>query len=597
MANHGDDPCLLPLVNPPDESGGAGSSAPRGSRHPGSAKLRHRNLKIQAWKSLHAAKRPLTRDEEVKLIDHADAEWEEIKKDPVREASWKRWNRDAADASRAAPPPLADDSAPARAEWTPLWGQRPEHRAHPLEMTALAADLQELANPPSAAAASQLRLQEQLLISKPRPRTALRTEPSGGGWPDIVGCACQEMKNICRRHGVLREHELQELEGLTARLNSWVGALGRKRVDQVESFVLLRNKSDARDCSIFMLSDARFGGAGGRAQMYACCSLRGREETRYSIPDVPFDIRVRSSAGACRLGGTWRNLWFKTSDELALSLVRTCPGDQWAIIPLTTVPALDTNSLLDEVVTGCHDEFIPARRAPKVRPPGLLRAEQEVLRLARGGTYERPSDEGALEDSDEEMGALEGAFEGALEESDEDIDCGSDVAVAFEDAEAFVAEADAESSGVDDDVDVDGSPLELHGDGEAGDHGDSGVELATASPAPPSPAEAARNCTIEAGEVRCTLSPWCDWGVLGIYETLPREEPPERRNKHSLRCQLHKHSCNVLRSMNKWSLDQMLLWLCSGEFPCPNSRGERLRLSALHRGSFEEVAGPPLDDC
>ena len=149
MANNGHDPCLLPLVNPPGESGGAGSSAPRRSRHPGSAKLRHRNLKVQAWKRLHAPKRSLTKDEEVQLIHQANAEWRELAEDPVRLASWQQYNRDAADASRAAPPPLADDSAPARAEWTPLWGQRPEHRAHPLEMTtlaaSLAADVQELA--------------------------------------------------------------------------------------------------------------------------------------------------------------------------------------------------------------------------------------------------------------------------------------------------------------------------------------------------------------------------------------------------------------------------------------------------------------------
>ena len=132
------------------------------NNHLGSAKLRHRNLKVKAWKSTHAATRALTDDEHKRLVDSADREWARIEADPAMLAIWRGFKATNAKPKRQRL--QQDQPAP---EWAPLWGQEPGHATHPINLESLAA-YGGNADCDDGAAAERRRKRDVISIDRPR---------------------------------------------------------------------------------------------------------------------------------------------------------------------------------------------------------------------------------------------------------------------------------------------------------------------------------------------------------------------------------------------------------------------------------------------
>ena len=287
----GDDPvlCLAPLADSDVAPHAGGLRGGRLSRHGGSAKLRHRNNKLRAFKEVHAPTRPLTREELDACVAAADAEWSLVCSDPEQFDAWVSLTRCSKAGGRSLEA-LAD-----RQEnmYAPLWMEGAERRClvSPEEIAKLGSrgDDGGVASPHETATASGK------FVDVARKRTAA----DGDGWWPLLGCHTRE-KNVCRTHGAISAHMANQLDGLVALFNAWMMSIGKQSANTVDHFALLHS-GDGRHKRIVMLSDCVWS---PRCQIFTRCHLPTVDRDTFSVmPAFPFRFTIGASRGSCRLGG------------------------------------------------------------------------------------------------------------------------------------------------------------------------------------------------------------------------------------------------------------------------------------------------------
>ena len=165
-------------------------------------------------------------------------------------------------------------------------------------------------------------------------------------------------------------------------INSWVQSLGRARVDRVNDFVWFHTCKRSADGKPFdrvcLLSDAVYKTV---AQYFALCCLPDTDATCFDPPSVlPYRFRSGFEESTFRMRGCQETLCTRTSDELAMDLLRDA-GSDWQLFPLQCEPDCRSASLLDCIVTGVLEAVpIPVvdTRAFREQARAL---EQQVLRL------------------------------------------------------------------------------------------------------------------------------------------------------------------------------------------------------------------------
>ena len=190
------------------------------------------------------------------------------------------------------------------------------------------------------------------LLIKTAPR---RTTRGGHGWGPIWGCVCK-VQNVCRIHR--REDGEDEMrqqldETLLPLISSWVQSLGRARVDRVNDFVLFHTCKRSADGKPFdrvcLLSDAVYKPI---AQYFTLCCLPDTDATCFDPPSVlPYRLRIAFEESNFRMRGCPQTFCTRTSDELAMDLLRDA-GSDWQLFPLQCEPDCRSASLLDCIVTG-----------------------------------------------------------------------------------------------------------------------------------------------------------------------------------------------------------------------------------------------------
>ena len=483
IARKGTDPAVLcPSVAAPADD----VDLQRKNKHAGSAQLRHRNNKLQAWKSLQAPNRAMTDAERADVIRLSDADWARILLNTEEHQSWN----DHTLLHKGRPAPARRDIGSAvvapqtqRTVFRGLWTNHTEDSSRifsDAHMRSLgeAVDIEE-----SLAAPAEFSLgsERDVDVDEVPPRC----HPTGQGWGPLWGCA-GKVKNICRLHGSLEAVAVRSLDASLAHLNSWIRSLGRKTVDEVNSFALFRTSARAEDGSsldrICLLSDGIYQPV---AQYYTRCHLPADASTCFTVPTLPFKLRIGASTGSSRLRGSWRSFWTLTSDEFALELIRT--SEDWSIIPLDCECDLQSTSLRDCIVVCFLEEILHPRVAPKLKRSFMQMDEMLVLSLpddCPAAELPAHSSWGNLgcsswEEGAEEEIATDSDLEEALEESEQ--------AWAEEEAMAVpgIPEEAAAASDAEEDV------LDLFVDYTVEDYADA--------------------AQVNSGRVECDLPPWRDF--------------------------------------------------------------------------------------
>ena len=522
----------------------AGPAAAAPNDHAGSAKLRHRNHKVKAWKALFAPNRPMTLDECQHVRRLADEEWDSILRDPDEHEAWVKHNATRSRQSKAARRggDGADGHRPnGRRDFKGLWTGHsdPTLLFSAADTMALAAPAGEdetalVAGAPAAAGAGSIEHAPQRCVAK------------GEGWGPLWGCRCK-VQNVCRAHGLLRAGEAGRLNARLKHINSWVRGVGRNAADEVNSFALFVTASRGPHGSplnrICLLSDCIWS---PYAQLLTSCHLR--EDPRalrcFDAPAPPFRLRIGASAFASRFRGAWRAFWTSTSDEYALELVRD--ADQWQLFPLVCVPDADSDSLRDCIVTEVGAE-IPMPRARAHALAAQQDAEAALLGLSDNCPSALAGPAGAAESPPSADDGDSGAGQ-EWEESSLESYAPSDVEAVAEDAqEAFAAAEDL----------FDPSPSDAL-DGEAGGGDPPGPP---AEGAPPEETFSSADCSLLAqihnGHVTCPLPPWADMGHIGTLTDWPAHLE-EKDRSWSMKCLVHRRKCAIVRTRRKVSEDMML---------------------------------------
>ncbi len=361
----GEDPLRAKLV---EESSGQ----QKFNKHPGSSKLRHRNCKLSAYKSLSAARRSMTLEEIQQVKDAADREWDDIQRDPVQLGLWKVFNKrgGALPVSGLVPGGLVPGGL---VPFRPLFGQSHCDRTAVLHSRAL----EDFRRAGKGRSDPEQTPQATLRISAAKHRcTAV-----GEGWAPILGCY-KLLCNVCLVHGRLPDDiAVEAFKQLRTRLSRWVDSVGKPKVDEADAFLFLhgpeREDGELPHQRIVLLNDAYYR---PKAQLFISCCY----ESGVKLQDFrPFRISLQAYTQRCGR----RKLRYKSSDDLCLELLSETAS--WVFRPLDTAPDTSSASLLDVRCNGVSPEVEPPRRRGCGQGGGrrsrLSAVELELLALADGG--------------------------------------------------------------------------------------------------------------------------------------------------------------------------------------------------------------------
>lgn len=532
------------------------------SAHPGNPQLQFQNMKVKAFKQLHAPTRSLTPQEQESTKASAAKEWAAIRQDTTQLAQWTMLNNANAMLKRT---PALQGAQPQQKQFEGLWGRssRPEFLVSPQDLVAKGMG----AKTPTY---TEMYEDPRDVVRHPVPR---RDGPPGA-LPAVLGCFASK-KNVCRQHGTNRA-AVADLDYYCRTLSAWTDSLEKKTIKDCSHLLWLHDAQAAepsvqgsassmgklgdRD-AIVLLVDARFK---PKMQYYLPCSVVVDEQPqeRFRIPAFPFMASL--SHGRSRMRGDGEVLRMVTSDELCRDLLRH--SATWKLFPLQWefVPG----NLLWMKVLSAGPEFLPPTRQ-RCRP-AAVRASSLPPELSLGDPFahgaaqcpgEAPGQE-ALEDLSAAVFAWnEEPDDASSGDDDEPLDLEGGMWGEEEEEAAGAPEGHAESSEL--------PPVPKDEDGTDVLEGvdDVAAEPQTGSiAAAPTPAEAAAVARVQAaGYVTCILAPWSDMTHVGRITTWPDDRPVAQR---SVGCRCYQHPrCSVSKARSKVSDELLLRWLFSGEIP------------------------------
>ena len=344
--------------------------------------------RVSEWKAANAPNRRLKPAEQRKLRENAKAEYAAMTS--AEFADWQALHQRAGRASKkrraqASAAAAHDDSKESASStgaveaYAPLWNQGSVVDGSLFSAENLERLVESVGR--SAPAAAEKVFDSDPLLIKTAPR---RTTSGGHGWGPIWGCACK-VQNVCRVHR--REDGEDEMRQqlsatLLPHINSWVKSLGRDRVDRVNDFLWFHTHKRGADGEPFdrvcLLSDAVYKPI---AQYFTLCCLPDSDAMCFDPPSVlPFRLRIGIEESNFRMRGCKATLCTRTSDELAMDLLRDA-GSDWQLFPLQSEPDSGSASLLDCIVTGVGEAVpIPVADNKLLREQARV-VEQEVLQL------------------------------------------------------------------------------------------------------------------------------------------------------------------------------------------------------------------------
>ena len=356
-----------------------------GNAHPGSVYIRYINRQMEDFKKAVAPDRPLTSPEMEFVRGRADADFRETSSLP----EWSRFNSVKSRQSKRergqATWPAESPAEPPKV-FKPLWGQDEGRELKrqllsPSHMEQLRANVMDAGSSSAAAAGDEPH--QEIFVDSPVPE---RCTAKGDGWNPLWGCSCR-VKNVCRKHVDEDKFLRRRLDTtLLHRINHWVRHVGREKVDGVNEFVLFTTTQRACDGGsldrICLLSDAVFSPV---AQYFTYCHLPilpGEvPKCRFDYPQVPFKLRIGVESRCFRMRGTWETLWTRTSDELAMDLLRDAGPDDWRLVPLRCEPDCESDSLLNCRVLALEPEVPRPAPNKKLEKNEQHELEREVLAL------------------------------------------------------------------------------------------------------------------------------------------------------------------------------------------------------------------------
>ena len=516
--------------------------------------------RVSEWKAANAPNRSLKPAELSKLRENAKAEYAAMTF--AEFADWQAQHQQASRASkkRRAPASAAaalDDSKESLSSTGaveacgPLWNQESVVDGSLFSAENSERLVESVSQSAPTAAGKVFDIDPLLIKTAPR-----RTTRGGHGWGPIWGCA-SKVQNVCRDHR--REDGEDEMRQqldvtLLPHITSWVRSLGRDRVDRVNDFVWFHTPKRGADGKpldrVCLLGDAVYK---PMAQYFTLCWLPDTDAMCFDPPSVlPFRLRIGFEESNFRMRGCKETLCTRTSDELAMDLLRDA-GSDWQLLPLQSEPDCGSASLLDCIVTGVLEAVpIPVVDKKLLREQARV-VEQQVLQLQHplspdaGGCgaghadilAEHPlcaedsegSDWQELLNDARAIHVFVGAAEESQEESRSRSSSCSRSASDEEDDSAGAAEALEES-----------------------------IFRASVDPVD--------------GAVTSSTPPWNDFPVVGVYSEYPRTEVEEQR-KMIMRCKLHGNGrqCFLMRSRARgFTKEFMLRWLFAGLRAAPAAK-------------------------
>ena len=561
----------IPKGSMPGEPGSRrGSAGSNDTGVPGNVRQVFEKVTRSAHEEVHG--QPAPGSEAANALERRlQEEWEEVFNDAEKYRQWhtiyttrcseaRRRNRASRDAR-------ASDAVPG---WCGLWGCSTDRR-YILDPDAMAQRVRAL---PRAEARSG---KDEALFVRAAEGHVLE-----GGWGDSVcGCFTQK-KNVCRKHGPVRENAalVARLDSMTTDLTAWTKSLARGEADSCCQFLLLRpsaqpeGATDAehqatRKCTIVQLVRPTWK---PQMQFFVRCRLQSTGAMHFAeLPPVPFRVELTQRHSRLTRGFVEAfGLNSLTSDELALSVSSTSGG--WDMIPLDSEIATDVASLKVEIIKGLKAAFAgPAQRTAHAR---------------------RVDDTSAMDLGElwnEEAGPDPAPFVQLLHRVQPDYDMMGD-ATGSETEEMMLVDAadplfidDAIEFAVGDDVPevLEADPRAPHEDEFAeeelrevgrlieaeADSGGEGDDVAEGRPLVATVEEAARATIVsDGGVLSCGLEPWCRQKRLGKIAYFPKDAHISEQ-RISIACHLHPNCRvgNVAACGPSGCTEQILLeWLYSG---------------------------------
>ena len=163
------------------------------SKHKGSLQLRHRNMKIAAYKRLHAPCRALTKDELKNVNERADAEFAEHMADPATAQAFRSFETGVArqsDRSRSSTALVAAGAGVTPPKpFNSLWGEVGTGRGHILSPQRYVEAIKNLER------CALGEVADTAIVHHP-PK---RCEPQGLGWTPLCGCHSFAKKRMSGR--------------------------------------------------------------------------------------------------------------------------------------------------------------------------------------------------------------------------------------------------------------------------------------------------------------------------------------------------------------------------------------------------------------